>query len=302
MVENFNLGIIGYNDGNGHPYSFSAIINGYHEEEMSTCEYPVIYNYLSKRASTEIGISGLKVTHIWTPEIERSRKIAACAYIDHVVNDLSEMVNYVDAVIIARDDAESHVEIAKIFIENDIKVFIDKPLCKTLEDLNYFQPYIAKGLVFSTSGFRYHPAVERLRSTKNTTFIYQTFNDWFKYGVHVLEGAYSIVNSPIVSVENIGDENTDFVIFECKNNAKIIIIRNESFRLFKGYLVDCGEQIVYNDNFLYFKNMLLDFKEFLNSTSYSFSSEQTCNIIKALILAQESKSINKKIYIDEIKG
>ena len=34
MIKNIRLGMIGMNDGNGHPYSWSAICNGYDPIEM----------------------------------------------------------------------------------------------------------------------------------------------------------------------------------------------------------------------------------------------------------------------------
>ena len=34
MIKNIRLGMIGMNDGNGHPYSWSAIFNGYDPIEM----------------------------------------------------------------------------------------------------------------------------------------------------------------------------------------------------------------------------------------------------------------------------
>ena len=39
-------GIIGISSGNGHPYAFSAIINGYNEKEMAKCRFEVIPEYL----------------------------------------------------------------------------------------------------------------------------------------------------------------------------------------------------------------------------------------------------------------
>ena len=32
-------GVIGISSGNGHPYSWSAIINGYNEHEMLNCRF-----------------------------------------------------------------------------------------------------------------------------------------------------------------------------------------------------------------------------------------------------------------------
>ena len=43
------VGIIGYNKGNGHPFSFSAIINNYNKKVLKKCGWDVILKYLNKR-------------------------------------------------------------------------------------------------------------------------------------------------------------------------------------------------------------------------------------------------------------
>lgn len=75
------LGIIGLSEGNGHPYSFSAIFNGYNEEKMKECPYPVIYEYLSKQDKTDMCISDAKATHIWTQDKKQSMHIAEATFI-----------------------------------------------------------------------------------------------------------------------------------------------------------------------------------------------------------------------------
>ena len=44
--ETLKLGIIGLSSDNGHPYSWSAIFNGYDPEEMARCPFPGIPEYL----------------------------------------------------------------------------------------------------------------------------------------------------------------------------------------------------------------------------------------------------------------
>ena len=42
------FGIVGLNAGNGHPYSFSAVFNGYDPEALERyCDYPIIRKYLT---------------------------------------------------------------------------------------------------------------------------------------------------------------------------------------------------------------------------------------------------------------
>ena len=55
-------------EGNGHPYSWSAIINGYDSAEMARCPYPAIPAYLGKQALDTVRIPGARVTHVWTDD------------------------------------------------------------------------------------------------------------------------------------------------------------------------------------------------------------------------------------------
>ncbi len=43
------LGIIGVSEGNGHPYSWSSIFNGFDRKELKKCPYPTIIEYLKKK-------------------------------------------------------------------------------------------------------------------------------------------------------------------------------------------------------------------------------------------------------------
>ena len=48
------VGVIGYSAGNGHPFSFSAIINGYSEKDFLCSGWPIINSDLKKREAEEI--------------------------------------------------------------------------------------------------------------------------------------------------------------------------------------------------------------------------------------------------------
>lgn len=53
------LAFLGMNEGNGHAFSWSAIINGrYDPEKMKECGYPVIYEYLSAQPPGRWGYLG----------------------------------------------------------------------------------------------------------------------------------------------------------------------------------------------------------------------------------------------------
>ena len=135
--------MIGMSPGNAHPYSWSAIINGcFDAEEINQMGYPAVSNYLKANEDT-LGVNGAKVTCVWAQDKKISESIAKTAQIETIANSLEEMAGLVDAVILARDDPQNHVAMAKPFIDAGIPVFIDKPLAITREDLQYFSDQVA---------------------------------------------------------------------------------------------------------------------------------------------------------------
>jgi len=62
------LAMLGMVDGNGHPYSWSAIFNGYDPAGMARCPYPTIPDYLGKEPQDSVQIPGARVTHVWTDD------------------------------------------------------------------------------------------------------------------------------------------------------------------------------------------------------------------------------------------
>lgn len=304
----YNIGIIGYNEGNGHPYSFSAIINGYDSGHMQNCPYPVIYNYLSKRSADDFGVPNLKVTHVWSPYDDISKSISECCYIDTICTHYEEMLDKVDAVIIARDDASSHRIIAEKFLERGIKVFIDKPLCDNKDDLSFFLPFIKNGLLFTASGLRFHPEILNRDKSQYFSSIISAHAiipvEWIKYGVHALEPLSLIFGSTIKSVQNFGCENYDLVKVVFDDNRYAIVERNPN--IMNGILIDLYTSssekffLHFIDNFTYFKNLLFAFRAFIDNQYDDITDISVDNLIKALIAGKESLvSGNKKILVSE---
>lgn len=195
------LGIIGFSEGNGHPYSWSAIFNGYDATAMDQCGFPVICEYLAKQKWPEASISGAKVTCVWTQDAEISRKIAAASLIEDVVNNPREMIGRVDGILLARDDANSHYDLAVPFLDAGLPVYIDKPICLSLMELNSIYNHERyPGQVFSCSALRYAEEL-RLESSDYEKLgeirqIYGfTPKNWDTYAVHVLDPILKMIKN-----------------------------------------------------------------------------------------------------------
>mgnify|MGYP001455818971 CR=1 FL=1 len=291
------LGLIGYNEGNGHPYSFSAIINGYVKEYMLKSPYPVIYEYLEARPSSEIGITEMNITHIWCPDKYIANDISKCTNIPYVSDSYAEMTDYVDAVIIARDDVDSHYEIAKYFLEKGKFVFVDKPLCRNKDELDFFSPFLYEGKLMSCSGFRYKDEMRTSfygKLKKEDILFINAFSvaDWYKYAIHVLEAVSPIMGHEITRVIPLHQNDSFFAKIEYTNSKylTIQINRNHSYGIKASFYCKNGEvyNINFDDNFGCFKYMLQEFHKMIITKKPVISPQETITIINAMIAGGEN--------------
>jgi len=292
------IGVIGMNEGNAHPISWSAIINGYFNKvEISKLGYPIINTYLQENRDT-LGIKNAVVSHIWTQDRSTSRSIAKATGIEHIVSNLNEMKKKVDGVLLLRDDAENHVLMAKPFIDADIPIFIDKPLAISSKEMSYFSNEASKGkFIMSCSSMRFSDeclkAKSELRTLGNLQLVTAVGKkDWLKYGVHLLEGLFYILDDirPRV-VKHIGSENKEIIQLEFENG----IIA--AFHLFSDITLTF-QITLFGDNdwqFIEIKNSYLMFKKniqcFIDSIQNGkplLSFNKTENVIHTLIAAKKS--------------
>src|SRR5688500_6373984 len=194
MVKKLSIEVIGISEGNGHPYSWSSIFNGYNPEQMKDCGFPVIYEYLSERTFPNDGLGDLaEVTHIWTQNSNQSKKIAGASRIDNIVLQPEDMIGKVDAVLLARDDAENHKTMAMPFIKATLPIFIDKPFAlnvKVVKDMWEAQQYPDQS--FTCSSLRYPSELILTESDMgklgNIVFAEGlVMKKWETYAIHIIE-------------------------------------------------------------------------------------------------------------------
>ena len=192
-------GIIGYSEGNGHPFSFSAIINGYDDQKFAAAGWPVIHNYLKAQGPDRFGIGDARVTCAWTQDAQLTAKLCAACKIDTACARVEDMIDKVDAVIVARDDWETHARYAMPFLEAGKFVFIDKPLSLDDRELKAFEPYLRSGKLMSCSGLRYAAELDEFRSPRSTWSIGEPKSieasvlfGIEKYGIHMIEAVSSL--------------------------------------------------------------------------------------------------------------
>jgi predicted dehydrogenase len=190
-------GVIGVSEGNGHPFSFSAILNGFDEARFSKAGWPVIQAYLRQQPASRFGIDDVRVTHAWTQDEATTKRLCEACAINQACEDPAQMLGAVDAVILARDDWNCHAALAMPFLSAGIPVFIDKPLSLDASELETFTPFLRQGKLMSCSGLRYAAELDPMRAAEPPTgeirlISAAVLHGLDKYGIHLLEAIGSL--------------------------------------------------------------------------------------------------------------
>lgn len=287
------LGIIGMSKGNGHPYSWAAIFNGYDKVEMSQCPFPVIPEYLSKQNFPEDFLSDYgKVTHIWAQDIKISSQIALASKIENVVANLVDLCDNVDAILLARDDAENHVEMAMPFLKSGLPIFIDKPFALNTKDANLMlSSQKFEGQIFTCSSLRYaqelilnKDEVENLGHIDYVEGI--IMNKWETYGIHILEPLVSQLpnRGELIDVKaemNGGLHVVNIRWERCKATLKITgTIPSDLAISFSGNNYTIIKK--FSDSFSCFKTSLSTFVDSVNEKKVVIDRRETLELVAIL--------------------
>lgn len=294
------LGIIGYSPANGHPYSFSSILNGFNREAYLKTEWVGILNYLERREPNEIAALDARVTHVWTQDLNLSKEVSACSYIDNIAIEYQDMISKVDAVIIARDDFETHRAMSKPFLEANIPVFIDKPLTLNKEELKWFKPYYDKGLIMSCSGLRFCKELDSIRNDLSSFGDVKLaraaiINGWEKYGIHMLDATLGIWDKDVTQIRYINNKSYESFFLDFADGLTVQIdtfgpeVVTFSYEVFA--TKKC-EKFEIRDNFSSFKRALEHFIKQVKTKQPALSWESLNRSISILIAGSEAKNSN----------
>jgi predicted dehydrogenase len=306
--EKITLAMLGMVDGNGHPYSWSAICNGYDEKVMAECPFPVIPQYLGRQPKETLRIPGVEVTHIWTEDPREAEHVSRASLIPNIVNSPTDVIGKVDAVVIPTDKGHEHVERAKPFIEACIPVFIDKPLCDNLKDLDIFIKWHNEGKPFmSSSSMRYSTGYEKWRRSTDELgdlryVSITTPKTWERYGIHALEGIYPILGPGFISVRNTGDEKRNIIHLKHKKGIDAVIAAIYDMTGSFGSLFMAGtKSCTYDlsgDTYTSFRRQLEAFLGYLKTGSMPFSFEETIECMRIIAAGIESRETGgKEVFI-----
>ena len=311
------LAMLGMIPLNGHPYSWSAIINSYDKAEMAKNPYAGITRYLNAQPFESVRIPNTQVTHIWTDDPKDAVLVAKAALIPNVVAKAEDVIGQVDAVLVATDDGYEHVRRARPFIEAGLPVFVDKPLALSIEDLQTFIDWEKNGApILSSSGMRYAPELDPIVADHSALGELRwgslvMAKAWENYGIHSLEPVFRLLGPGFESVRLDGRKGLEVAHLIHKSGVQIdfpmVYDGAASFGTF--YLCGTTGQLATRfsgtDNTYYqaFRRQLLAYVEFLRTGVKPYPFSHTVEMMAVLIAGIRSRAEGaRRVEVAEVLG
>lgn len=295
--------MVGLNEGNGHPFSYSAIFNGYDPEMLDKlCPFELIKKYLPLEHRNEKFIEGAKVTHIWTQNREISEAVARVAKIPNIVNKIEDLIGKVDGVILARDDPWNHYSMAEPFLKMRIPLFIDKQLTSTASDLDRMlalvdedYPLMAGSSIRYSRDLLYAKKNKRIKEVKTIHGVSRV--NWMRYGHHLFEGVAAIWGTDILWVRSLQkNAGHDIVQIKYLTGLNVILEFIENIQLpiqFTCYSEsESSFTVPFEDYFYSFREMMHEFTSMVITGEKVVNINEIVSIAKVILAGDISKQMN----------
>jgi hypothetical protein len=290
--------MVGTNPGNGHPYSWSAIVNGCDAALMAASPYPRIAAYLARE--TTPALDGARVTHVWSADRAEAERVARTCLVPTVVAAPADMLGTVDAVIVPTDDPAVHWPLARTFLSAGVPVFVDKPLAADPGTLADFAAFAAKpGRLMSCSAVRFSPKLAalagRVRESGTPVAIHAaTRATWLRYGAHLLEAVVALAPAARpVAVRHVRHHDTSAVVvtFDTGLVATMVVAERGAPTIAVSAYTETavvGEAI--DDWFVMFRATLVAFLDMVRTGGAAVPFEETRTIVSLLIAGCRSEA------------
>lgn len=246
---------------------------------------------------------------------EHTEELAKEGGISFIAQNPEDMLGKVDAVMILHRFGDMHIEPALKFIEAKIPVWIDKPICKSLDNIKRLKDAFEKHgtLVTGGSTFRYHYEVISLKDmistgalgnltggainySANTESIYDGI---FFYGPHLIELMLTIFGYDVKSVtaKSVAPDNTAVIFkYEDKlvNAAFNDICRKRRITVYGDKGIVTKE--IYNSLTSY-EYGIGEFIKMIKTKKMPFTIDELVTSVRLLDAIERSLKEDKEIYI-----
>jgi hypothetical protein len=219
-----------------------------------------------------------------------------------MVDSIPALLNRVDAVMLESVDGNVHLEQVIPVFESGLPVFIDKPLAGSLADAIEINRLANKHGVpwFSSSSIRYSPALNNLCDNAAVGDIigavtwgkcqtHENIPDLFFYGIHGIEGLFTLMGRGCESVQRTSRDQMEVVVGTWSDGRIGTYHGIRTAKAVFGATVFGAEQIVPIRIEIPYRELCIQIARFFKTKIAPVPLEETIEIFAFMQAAEESK-------------
>ncbi|OYV80849.1 MAG: dehydrogenase [Planctomycetia bacterium 21-64-5] len=272
----------------------------------------VAFTNLLNRPNNEGDLAGLKVVAAFpggSPDLPASHdrvqgftKELREKHGVEIVDSIESLLSKVDAVLLESVDGRPHLEQAKPVFAAKKPLFIDKPVAASLADaIEIYRLSQASGTpCFSSSSLRFSPGIQAMRASDKVGDVLGCdaygpcslephHPDLFWYGIHGVEGLFTIMGTGCVSAARTQTKDTELVT-GVWSDGRIGTFRGlRSGKSDYGALVFGSKGIAPSGGYGGYEPLVVEIARFFKTGKPPVSAEETLEIFAFMEAADESK-------------
>jgi hypothetical protein len=278
------VAIIDSYEGNGHCFSFPAIMNGWNSHKKHICPYRAIPEYLTKYSTPNLDVEkAFRATRVWMREKQLAQDVSEFARVTKISMSPLEAIKDCDVAFLLNDEPDDRNSLLNTLISTGKPIFVDKLLTRRATELSEIRTsQILENQIFSASGMKYAPVFDALVPFLETGETYITVpKSWPLYGIHAVELFLQPTLLGHASYEVIGDSKSmglagrilKIVVSSQSTNRRSLVYLEASgqidtpFSVKQISLEGVESYFELKNPFLAFVRLILDFYEYLESNA-----------------------------------
>lgn len=282
MVRIKKVAIIDSYEGNGHCFSFPAIINGWDRSKIHLCPFENITSYLPKYITPAEKLRDVFIaTEVWMQNPNTAIDICQFAQTKAVAKSPLKALEDCDVAFLLNDEPDDRNSLLRSLISAKKPIFVDKLLARDVCELDSIRiSQVFDNQVFCASALKYSSFFDDVRPFKSVRETHiQVPKTWLMYGVHAVEMFLNdklLENSTFEIITSARSRNQTGRTLkialdspsELGTSVVYLAASGDSETPFSVKQVGCEGEISYFelvDPFSAFVRMLLDFNEYTKS-------------------------------------
>ncbi|GHB74843.1 Gfo/Idh/MocA family protein [Persicitalea jodogahamensis] len=282
--EGKRVGIIGLDT--SHSTAFTKVLNA-ENPKPEYMGYKVVTAY--PYGSRDIETSASRIPGY----IEEVRKYGV-----QIADSIDDLLKNVDVVLLETNDGRLHLEQATQVLKAGKRVFIDKPIAASLQDvLAIFQASKKYKIpLFSASSLRYTNGIVGIDKSKvvgadtfSPASLEKTHPDLFWYGIHAVEPLFTVMGTGCREVVRVTTPGTDIVVGTW-NDGRVGTIRGtRTGKHNYGGTVYTQEGEVNLGPYAGYEPLLIEIIKYFETGKVPVQPEETIEMFAFMEAADESK-------------